>query len=199
MWVNFQVSSFVAALRMFFTYGVIGGTQLKCPVTGDREKEICLRGIKSPMEEPKRTDNGPYRPPHLRRRGSLNTKQTRGWDPFSDHESSLDFSSSDSDYSDSDGSTKDNSSVKKSKVRVAAIDCIQVMHNFSLIIVLVLVTTNHFTPKFHFKFALFIIKKIEIFCSLFTLFWLAFSQQAIDWGVMHCFICSLHQIQILRR
>lgn len=104
---------------MQFTRGVIG----------QKENELSLASLKSSLEEPKKTDHIPYRPPHLRKRDSSNLKKNgaRGSQDLSDQESStLDFTSSDSDYSDSDGSMKDTESIQKSKVRVAAIVCIQV-------------------------------------------------------------------------
>lgn len=123
-----HVSGFVAALRMFFSYGISSRTQLTCPVVGQKERELNLASLKTRLEDPKKTDRTPYRPPHLRQRDSSNTKQTgaRGSQSLSDHESSvLDFASSDSDYSDSDGSIKETENIQKSKVRVAAIVCIQ--------------------------------------------------------------------------
>lgn len=124
-----QVSSFVAALRMFFTYGIPGNPQLSTyPVNALPEKEVTLTCFKSPLEEPKTTEPGKYRPPHLRKRDLLNKNQTASTcHSFSDHESSrLDFASSDSDCSDSDGPMKDTDSVLKSRIRVAAMECIQV-------------------------------------------------------------------------
>lgn len=124
------MSGFVAALRMFFSYGISSRTQLTSPVVGQKEKELSLASLKMRLEDPKKTDRTPYRPPHLRQRDSSNTKQTgaRGSQSLSDHESSvLDFASSDSDYSDSDGSIKETENIQKSKVRVAAIVCIQVI------------------------------------------------------------------------
>lgn len=123
------MSGFVAALRMFLSYGISGRTQLTSPVIGQKEKELSLASLKPSLEDPPKTNRTPYRPPHLRQRDSSSMKQNgaRGSLSLSDHESSaLDFASSDSDYSDSDGSMKDTDNVQKSKVRVAAIVCIQV-------------------------------------------------------------------------
>ncbi|PON40673.1 Armadillo-type fold containing protein [Parasponia andersonii] len=122
-----HVSSFVAALRMFFTYGINGEPQFAYPVDGQKEKELSIRGFKSPLEEPKSTEHGPYRPPHLRKKGISDKKQA-AWSSqsFSDCESSRqDFASSDSDYSDGDGSVNDTDSVQKLRVRIAALDCIK--------------------------------------------------------------------------
>uniref|UniRef100_A0A803QMU6 DUF4042 domain-containing protein n=1 Tax=Cannabis sativa TaxID=3483 RepID=A0A803QMU6_CANSA len=117
-----HVSSFVAALRMFFTYGLNGKPQFTIPVDGHKEKELSITEFKSPLEEPKRTDRAPYRPPHLRK------KDISAWSSpsFSDHESSRqDFTSDDSDFSDSDASVKDADSALKLRVRIAALDCIK--------------------------------------------------------------------------
>ncbi|XP_062105137.1 uncharacterized protein LOC133816845 isoform X2 [Humulus lupulus] len=122
-----HVSSFVAALRMFFTYGLngkpqFGKPQFTFPVDGHKEKELSIKEFKSPLEEPKRTDCAPYRPPHLRKR------DISAWSSpsSSDHESSRqDFTSDDSDFSDSDASVKDTDSALKLRVRIAALDCIK--------------------------------------------------------------------------
>lgn len=130
MYLCIQVSGFVAALRLFFTYGITIRPQLTCPVNCHKEKKHGLNNLKSPLEEPKRAEHGPYRPPHLRTRDSSNKKQTRAChsQSFSDYDSSP--LSSDSDFSDTDISIKDTDSVEKAKVRVAAIGCIQVIYYF---------------------------------------------------------------------
>jgi hypothetical protein len=130
------VTGFVVALRMFFTYGLSSRTQLTYPAAGHQEMELHTVS-KSSLEEPKRVDHSPYRPPHLRKMKTSNMKEKKAWNPqsFSDHESSMGyFTSSDSDYSDSDGLVKDSDTVQNSKVRVAAIVCIQVssQHHFFL-------------------------------------------------------------------
>lgn len=121
---------------MFFTYGLGSRTQLTDPAVGHQEKELHTVS-KLSLEEPKRVDHSPYRPPHLRKMETSNIKEKKARNPqsFSDHESStVYFTSSDSDYSDSDGLVKDSDTVQNSKVRVAAIVCIQVssQHNFFL-------------------------------------------------------------------
>lgn len=119
----------MAALRLFFTYGITNRPQLTCPANSNKSKKHGLRNLKSPLEEPKREEHGLYRPPHLRKRDSSNKNQTRSScsQSFADHDPSP--LSSDSDYSDTDGSIKDTDSVEKAKVRVAAIGCIQVIYN----------------------------------------------------------------------
>ena len=120
------MSGFVAALRLFFVYGLNGRPQLTSPAVGQNEFGISLNLT---SEDPKRKDHAPYRPPHLRKKDGLNSKQPKAQDSrnLSDHESSaVDFMSSDSDYSDSDGLPKDFDGVRSSRVRVAAIVCLQV-------------------------------------------------------------------------
>ncbi|EEF43498.1 conserved hypothetical protein [Ricinus communis] len=123
-----HVSGFVATLRMFFIYGLAGRTLFKIPANHLKEKEFSAMCLKLTLEEPKRKDHAPYRPPHLRKKESMHMKQPKAQDSlgFSDHESSsADFISSDSDCSDSDGAGKEIDSIQSSKVRVSAIVCIQ--------------------------------------------------------------------------
>jgi hypothetical protein len=124
-----QVSGFVATLRLFFIYGINSRQQFTASPTVNKEKELSLASLKLNSKEPIRKDNTPYRPPHLRKKDSVYTKQPKAQDSLclSDHEScATDFMSSDSDCSDSDVSGKDTDGIQSSKVRVAAIECIQV-------------------------------------------------------------------------
>lgn len=124
-----QVSGFVASLRMFFVYGLTGGPQLMCAAVGSKENEPGSLSLKLTSEEPKKTNNTPYRPPHLRKKEGFNMRQAKAQDAqsSSDHDSSMvDITSSDSDYSDNDGSLNDINSSRCSKVRVSAIVCVQV-------------------------------------------------------------------------
>ncbi|KAL6349295.1 hypothetical protein AAG906_033951 [Vitis piasezkii] len=110
---NPKVAGFVAALRIFFIYGLTNRTALAFRVLST---------------EPTKTDSGPYRPPHLRKKNGTGIRRHKAQDSqsSSDHESSMvDFTSSDSDYSDTDGSGKDSDSLRISKARLAAIACIQ--------------------------------------------------------------------------
>ncbi|KAA8525060.1 hypothetical protein F0562_007076 [Nyssa sinensis] len=121
-----HVAGFVAALRMFFIYGLTKRTQLVCPMTGPNQ-EPSSTSLKLNLVESNKIDCGPYRPPHLRKKDQENLHLLKAWKSpsFSDHESIADYTSSDSDISDSDGSAKDNDNVRSSKARVAAIICIQ--------------------------------------------------------------------------
>ncbi|KAJ0049462.1 hypothetical protein Pint_14954 [Pistacia integerrima] len=121
-----HVSGFVAALKLFFIYGLNIRPQVKSPAVGNNMPDLLSHSLT--LEEPKKKDKTPYRPPHLRKQDGLNIKRPKAQDSriSADHESStVDFTSSDSDYSDSDGSLKDPDSVQSSKVRVAAIVCLQ--------------------------------------------------------------------------
>lgn len=101
---SLQVAGFVAALRMFFAYGLTSKSQVVVPTAG----------VYTKVE----SKSGPYRPPHVR-------KQNQSKDSTSFSKSDIDYMSSDSDLSDSDGSAKGISNFRSSKVRVAAIVCIQ--------------------------------------------------------------------------
>ncbi|XAR71521.1 hypothetical protein NMG60_11028837 [Bertholletia excelsa] len=122
-----NVAGFVAALRMFFIYGITDRSQLVCPSAG-RKKETSSTGPKLVTEESGKSVSGPYRPPHLRKQDLRNLQLLKDQESasFLDQEySTIDYTSSDSDYSDSDGPTKDLDSGRCSKARVSAIVCIQ--------------------------------------------------------------------------
>ncbi|CAH8277898.1 unnamed protein product [Arabidopsis lyrata] len=126
--VSDHVSSFIAALRMFFCFGLTGPPQFSHSdvVHKDKQLNVMLSTLISGVS--KNAKNNPYRPPHLRKRDVLNTKQpvSCDWRHLSAHDSgSCDVISSDSDFSDSDGSVRDSYCAQSSKVRIAAIVCIQ--------------------------------------------------------------------------
>ncbi|XP_022159609.1 HEAT repeat-containing protein 6 isoform X2 [Momordica charantia] len=121
-----HVSAFVAALRMFFAYGFPNRPLLTSSV-GNQGKEPSLTSTQSSLEEPKKTNNSAYRPPHMRRRDNSNTKQASVQNSQSSmavESLNYDFISSDSDH-DSDGQVRDTDIIPNGKVRVAAIICIQ--------------------------------------------------------------------------
>ncbi|XP_076881431.1 uncharacterized protein LOC143529544 [Bidens hawaiensis] len=93
-----HVAGFVAALRMFFNYGLTNKPQTVY-------KEFRTTSLNSQSAE---SNSGAYVPPHARKKNQSN-----------------DYMSSDSDLSDSDGSVKGTSNFRSSKVRVAAVVCIQ--------------------------------------------------------------------------
>ena len=124
----------MAALRIFFIYGLTNRTALAVPGAVHRQGPSSVNhGLSS--TEPTKNDSGPYRPPHLRKKNGSGVRRHKAQDSrsSSDHESSVvDFTSSDSDYSDTDGSAKDSASLQMSKARLAAIACIQVSCNCQL-------------------------------------------------------------------
>ncbi|ESQ53046.1 hypothetical protein EUTSA_v10024269mg [Eutrema salsugineum] len=122
------VSSFIAALRMFFCFGLTGTPHFSHSdvVHKDKQLDVKLSTLKSGVS--KNAKNTPYRPPHLRKRDELNSKLpvSCDWRRLSAHDSaSSDVLSSDSDFSDSDGSIRDSYCSQSSKVRRAALVCIQ--------------------------------------------------------------------------
>ncbi|XP_057510262.1 uncharacterized protein LOC130792729 isoform X1 [Actinidia eriantha] len=122
-----HVAGFVAALRMFFIYGITNRSQLVYPLASHK-KEISSTSLKSNLGGSSKSESGPYRPPHLRKQDLTNMQQLKAQESpsFSDEESSkFDYMSSDSDYSDNDGPAKDADNIHCSKARVAAIVCIQ--------------------------------------------------------------------------
>ncbi|XP_071692294.1 uncharacterized protein [Rutidosis leptorrhynchoides] len=104
-----HVAGFVAALRMFFGYGL---TSKSLSVSSPR---LYKTNVDSQLGESK---SGPYRPPHVRKKNQLK-------DFNSSSTMDIDYMSSDSDVSDSDGSSRGVGNFRSSKVRVAAIVCIQ--------------------------------------------------------------------------
>jgi hypothetical protein len=113
---------------MFFCFGLTGPPQLSVSdvVHNDKHLNVKLSPLISGVS--KNAKNTPYRPPHLRKRDDLNTRQpvSSSWRRLSAHDSgSSDVISSDSDFSDSDGSVPDSYFAQSSKVRIAAIVCIQ--------------------------------------------------------------------------
>ena len=139
--ISLQVAGFVAALQIFFIYGLTNRTALAFPGAVQRQGLSSVNhGLSS--TEPTKTDSGPYRPPHLRKKNGTGIRQHKAQDSqsSSDHESSMvDFTSSDSDYSDTDGSGKDSDSLRISKARLAAIACIQVSCHCQLLLTCILV------------------------------------------------------------
>ncbi|OVA09399.1 HEAT [Macleaya cordata] len=120
-----HVAGFVAALRMFFMYGLTNRSPLAC--RDAIHKELSSINPKTRLPDSTRTESGPYKPPHLRKREGTSMHPSKSWDSrtFSDHETILGFTSSDSEHSDSDGSGKDMDNYRSSKARIAAIICIQ--------------------------------------------------------------------------
>lgn len=120
----FKVSGFVAALRIFLRYGLVNNLYATNQPT---VQDISMRK-KSHFAASSKSGNGPYRPPHLRKKAMKNMQHEEDGSPIlpEDSFSKIYFTSSDSDCSDSDGSVKDNCIVLFAKARLGAIVCIQV-------------------------------------------------------------------------
>ncbi|CAI9274657.1 unnamed protein product [Lactuca saligna] len=110
-----HVAGFVAALRMFFGYGLTSKSQIVYT------KEVRMPSLSS---ESAGSSSGPYRPPHVRKQSQKGMQSKDSKLEFS-HAASIGYMSSDSDFSDSDGSVKGIGNYRSSKIRVAAIVCIQ--------------------------------------------------------------------------
>lgn len=127
-----QVSSFIAALRLFFCFGLNGPPQFSHPDVVHKDKQFNVKLSPLVSGVSKNAENTPYRPPHLRKRDDSNSKLpvSCDWRRLSTHDSgSSDVISSDSDFSDNEGSFRDSYGAQSSKVRIAAIVCIQASNN----------------------------------------------------------------------
>ncbi|XP_071917933.1 uncharacterized protein [Coffea arabica] len=121
-----HVAGFVAALRLFLSYGVANRNRFVSPEAG-QGKELISSSKNLEMAELSKSGSVPYRPPHLRKR-ELKNLQRKDEESLSSAglESSTGYHvSSDSDYSDGDGSARDLSIVRCDKTRLAAIICLQ--------------------------------------------------------------------------
>lgn len=123
------MAGFVAGLRKFFTYGLTdsGRTQTMHPVANNRDNKLIFPSLG--LTESRKSESGPYRPPHLRKKDGPNILKSKAPVSLSsfEHDSSfVEHTSFDSDYSDSDGSVNSEDSFRSSKARVASIICIQV-------------------------------------------------------------------------
>lgn len=128
-----HVPGFVAALGMFFTYGLMSSLCI-FPVCNlvkgscDQNSDLGTgrEGVTS-----RKSDSGRYRPPHLRNRTKSAALQTATNGQMSGSvqpEASGTWAfSSDSELSDTDGSLRDGDRFKSSKARTAAILCIQAL------------------------------------------------------------------------
>ncbi|KFK33977.1 hypothetical protein AALP_AA5G086100, partial [Arabis alpina] len=126
--VSDHVSSFIAALRLFFCFGLTGPPHFSHSDVFHKDKQSNAKLSTLISGVSKNAKNTPYRPPHLRKRDDLNTKLPAScdWRHLSAQDSaSSDIISSDSDFSDSEGSIRDSYCAQSSKVRIAAIVCIQ--------------------------------------------------------------------------
>ncbi|KAL6571731.1 hypothetical protein OROHE_003374 [Orobanche hederae] len=116
-----HVAGFVAALRIFFRYGLVNKPHVMNQVT-IHKKEVGLTSKNPRVEVSNRSRSGPYRPPHLRKKVVGNQQYNNVDGTVSPK---LEFISSGSDCSDNDGSVIDNCGAHFAKARLAAILCIQ--------------------------------------------------------------------------
>lgn len=116
------MAGFVAALRIFFRYGLVNKPSVMNQPANHRNR-VGSTSQKLPLEVSNQSKSGPYRPPHLRKKVAGN-QQLKDEDCLVSHRN--EFISSDSDCSDNDGSVTDDSRVYLAKARVAAIICVQV-------------------------------------------------------------------------
>ncbi|XP_073043626.1 uncharacterized protein [Primulina eburnea] len=119
-----HVSGFVAALRIFFRYGLVNNSYATNQPASEKDTSMS----KNPhFAASSKSGNGPYRPPHLRKKAVKNTQHEEDGSSILREDSfcKIYFTSSDSDCSDSDGSVKDNCVVLFAKARLGAIVCIQ--------------------------------------------------------------------------
>ncbi|XP_074555845.1 uncharacterized protein LOC141811704 isoform X3 [Curcuma longa] len=119
-----HVPGLVAALQLFLSYGVASGTPLPFLINDLKGRSLTSNGLEYGLGKSRKSDAGPYRPPHLRKKDgfSNNPVDTQCSDYLS---SNFGFTSSDSDHSDNDGSAKHVDRYRSSKVRLAALVCIQ--------------------------------------------------------------------------
>ncbi|XP_073159356.1 uncharacterized protein [Henckelia pumila] len=118
-----HVSGFVAALRMFFRYGLVNNSYATNHPTSQKDTPM---NKNSHFAASSKSGNGAYRPPHLRKKAVKNMQQEDGSSILpEDSFSKIYFTSSDSDCSDSDASVKDNCIVLFAKARLGALVCIQ--------------------------------------------------------------------------
>lgn len=128
-----HVPGFVAALGMFFTYGLIYSScifPVSNLVRGSCDHKSDLSTGREVVAS-RKNDSGRYRPPHLRNRTKSAAHQTATNGEINGSvqpEVSVTWGfSSDSDLSDTDGSLRDGDRFKCSKARTAAILCIQAL------------------------------------------------------------------------
>ncbi|KAK9145952.1 hypothetical protein Sjap_005855 [Stephania japonica] len=121
-----HVAGLVAALRIFFIYGLTNHSSL---ASRDACLEVkpCSLSARANSKDSTTTDRGRYRPPHLRRRegASISSLKANSQSFSEDEKSAHGFTSSDSEHSDSDGLGKSLDYFRSSKTRITAFLCIQ--------------------------------------------------------------------------
>ncbi|KAK9122449.1 hypothetical protein Syun_020066 [Stephania yunnanensis] len=122
-----HVAGLVAALRIFFIYGLTNHSSLASRDASFEVKPCSLSTRASSTDSTAITDRGRYRPPHLRRRegASISSLKADSQSFSEDEKSAHGFTSSDSEHSDSDGLGKSLDYFRSSKTRITAFLCIQ--------------------------------------------------------------------------
>ncbi|KAL3641854.1 hypothetical protein CASFOL_012669 [Castilleja foliolosa] len=116
-----HVAGFVAALRIFFRYGLLNKACALNQVA-NHKKEVVSTSKNPTVEVSNRSRSGPYRPPHLRKK-VVGNQLCNNEDVMVSPK--LEFISSDSECSDNDGSVIEHCGAQFAKARLAAILCIQ--------------------------------------------------------------------------
>lgn len=117
-----KVAGFLAALQMFFMYGLPCRSFLRPAISNLKNEKSSSSSLKSELINTTKIMDVPYRPPHLRKKEKCSSHS-----PISQDGAFISgFTSSDSEQSDSDGFSYDKDYFRSSKARVAAIICIQV-------------------------------------------------------------------------
>ncbi|KMZ71900.1 hypothetical protein ZOSMA_172G00290 [Zostera marina] len=116
-----HVAGFLAALQMFFMYGLPCRSFLRPAISNLKNEKSSSSSLKSELINTTKIMDVPYRPPHLRKKEKCSSHS-----PISQDGAFISgFTSSDSEQSDSDGFSYDKDYFRSSKARVAAIICIQ--------------------------------------------------------------------------
>ncbi|XP_031494860.1 uncharacterized protein LOC116260555 [Nymphaea colorata] len=120
-----HVASFVAALKMFFTYGLSRTSLLSCSNAISSTAEHGSSNRISRLEDSTKNEHGHYRPPHLRKREKMKMQPLNDSGSESFLPSTTGYTTSDSEQSDNDGQSKIADRYRSSKARTAAIICLQ--------------------------------------------------------------------------
>ncbi|KAG8381705.1 hypothetical protein BUALT_Bualt05G0000500 [Buddleja alternifolia] len=116
-----HVAGFIAALRIFFRYGLINKSHVMNQGTSHKS-EVGSASKNLHLEVDNKSRRGPYRPPHLRKK-AVENQQNKNEESLVSPK--LEFTSSDSECSDNDDIMTYNCGFHFAKARLAAIVCIQ--------------------------------------------------------------------------
>ncbi|KAF3795695.1 HEAT repeat-containing protein 6 [Nymphaea thermarum] len=119
-----EVASFVAALKMFFTYGLSRTSLLSSNAISSAAEHVSSNWIPR-LEDSTKSEHGHYRPPHLRKREKMKMQPLNDSGSESFLPSTTGYTTSDSEQSDNDGQSKIADRYRSSKARTAAMICLQ--------------------------------------------------------------------------